>query len=149
MRNARRCAPVLAVLIVLAASCAKQTNTSTPPVPVPQTALQWTIVYNAALAKANRAVEQAAESVQKSGAITVAQARPIILMNGRIATASEAIRAITSSGTEATWNIDGPKIQAIVKAISPSLAASTGNAVVDTALSSLTAAITLLQAVQQ
>src|SRR5260370_11241121 len=95
-------------------SCAVRRNAAGQP--IPNTALQWTIIYNAAVAKADRAVEQAIETFQRSGAITAAQARPIIIATGQVASASEAIRGITSKGTEASWSVDGPKIRAVLDA---------------------------------
>jgi len=136
---------VVAVAL-LAAACAKQVSTNPPPPIAPKTALQWTIVYNAALAKANLGVETAVEAVQKSGAITAAQARPVIAICARVALASEAIRGITSKGTEASWSLDGPKIRAVLDQLGPDLLPKAGlsNQTVDLALAALGAVLTLL-----
>ncbi len=131
---------ILVILIVLAQACALRKNTTGS---IPQTALQWTIIYNAALAKTNRAVETAVETVQSSGAITAAQARPILTGCLKIANTSEAVRGITSKGTEASWSVDGPKIRAVLTATSLTLPASQNQAV-DLAVSAANAAITLL-----
>jgi len=136
---------VLALVTTACTSCVPKTGT-TPTPGVPQTALQWTIVYNAALAKADRAVEQATITVHASGAITTDQARPIITVTGQIAAASEAVRAITSVGTEASWNVDVAKIRNIVAVLGPDPFKGIGvtDATVNLAESALSAALTLL-----
>jgi hypothetical protein len=128
------------ILILFASSCALRKNTTGT---IPQSALQWTIIYNAALAKTNRAVEQAVETVQVSGALTVAQTRPILIGCQKVALTSEAVRGITTSGTEASWSVDGPKIRAVLAAAQLTLPASS-NQTIDLAVSAANAAITLL-----
>lgn len=140
-------AALAATLAILIVSTACSHAVVTNPTTTPQTALQWTVVYNAAVAKTNRAVEQAVETVHSTGAITADQARPIIVICGRVAAASEAIRGITSAGTEATWNTDAPKIRGIVDQLGPDLLAKAGlnNQTVDLAVAALSAALTLLR----
>lgn len=137
-----RSVKIYAVLLacVIASACALH---NPPSAGIPKTALQWTIVYNAAVAKTNNAVEQAVETVQASGAITAAQARPIIVGCGKVAQTSESVRAITSKGSEASWNVDGPAIRAILTAAQLKLPAST-NATIDLAVSAVNSAIILL-----
>lgn len=129
------------LICLLLSSCALRNNSGgTPQL---QTALQQTITYNAIVAKTNRAVEQAVETVQTSGALTTAQARPVIVGCGKVAQVSESIRGITSQGTEASWAVDGPKIRALLASASLNLPASQNQAV-DLAVAAVNAAIVLL-----
>lgn len=109
----------------------------------PRSALQWTIVFNAAVAKADRAVETTTETVQSTGIITAAQAKPVIVACGNVAMVSESIRAITSKGTEASWNVDGPAIRNILASAHLNVPVS-ANPAIDLAISTLNAAVLLL-----
>ncbi len=128
---------LIGVLALVSQGCA----TKVPVNAAGHTALQKVIVYNAALAKANRNLEQGVEKVQTSGLITAAQARPIILATGRIAKASSDVLAITSKGSEATWSVDGPRVVALLQDIAPANVL-TGVGVTDQSVQALLSALT-------
>lgn len=134
MTSIRIHAAVLACLITSA--CIHNPNRG-------QTALQKTIVANATVAKTNAAVEKAVEDAVAGAVLTPAKAKPVIVGCLKVAQASEAIRAITSKGTEASWSVDGPKIRALLAAtplkISPGITAS-----IDLLITSLNSTIDLL-----
>ncbi len=144
MKPKQRNYSALLILCLIVSGCATRTSPVINPA-LPRTALQWTVIYNGAVAKTNRAVEQSVEAVQKQGLISVEQARPVIMACGKVATVSESVRSITSAGTEASWNVDGPKIRDLLTNAHISIPAS-ANATVDLAVSTLNAALTLLTA---
>jgi hypothetical protein len=132
----------ITLVLCLLGGCAARTSPVINPM-VPKTALQWTIVSNAALAKANHSLELSVQSLQGNKAITADQARPLILTCGRLATVSEQVRAITSVGTEATWSIDGPKIRAILSSASINFSPGTAP-IIDMGVATVNAALLLL-----
>ncbi len=126
------------ILCLLANGCATKVG-----VTLPKTALQRTIVYNYAASEANLAVGRAVRDTQAVGALTVAQATPVVSATVKVATMSDSIKAITSQSTEAGWSIDGPKIRKII-ADAQVKVPETANAAVDLLVSTLNAALTLL-----
>lgn len=144
VRNVR----IHAVLLVCLIASACVHNPSTPAaVTVPQTALQKTIVFNAALSEANLAVQRAVKDLQASGALTVAQARPVVTGTVKVAKIGNEIRDITSKGTEASWSVDGPKIRALL-AETPLKLPTAANVTVDLLIETVNAAVTLLVGVK-
>lgn len=136
----------LACLLLLSA-CATHNPLST----TAQSALQKTIITNAAVVKANNAVEKAVEDAVVAKVITPDQARPMITGCLKIAQTSEAVREITSKGTEASWSVDGPKIRALLTASPLQLSPSTSSAIdllIATANSSIALLIQTVQGVK-
>lgn len=131
---------IAALFVCLLASAACIHNSSTSP---KQTALQATIVGNAAVVKANNAVEKAVEDAVTGKVLTATQARPVVTACLKIAQTSESIRAITSNGTEASWSIDGPKIRAIL-ASTPLKVSASVNATIDPLIAALNSTIDFL-----
>lgn len=81
--------PLIALLLV---SCG-------PKNPIPttqQTSLQRVIVLNAAVAKANLALTQTAQTLNTSGVLTVPQTRTVLTISLHVAQTSDTIRVLTS-----------------------------------------------------
>jgi len=137
-------ATVMAVAIALSIGCAvKSTTTGTP---VATTPLQRVIQANATLAKANLAAEQAVEKLQSNGLLTVAQARPIIIVTGQIATVSGSILVITQSTNN--WTSDATEIKTILDTtgVQKSLSGiGVSDATTTAILGDIAAALTLIQ----
>jgi len=144
LQQQRKALPFVLVWLVtvfMGYGCALRTPVPTQP--VPKTPLQWTIVFNGALARANRTLESSVETLAASGTLTVAQARPVISACARVATVSESVRAITSRGTEATWNTDAAAIRSLIASAGITLS-PTANSVVDAGIAALNASLVLL-----
>ena len=144
LQQRRKALPFVLVWLVavfMGYGCALRTPVPTQP--VPKTPLQWTIVLNGALARANRTLESSVETLSASGTLSTAQARPVITACGKVATVSESIRAITSRGTEATWTADAAAIRSILSTAGVTLS-PTANSVVDAGIAALNASLVLL-----
>lgn len=131
-----------AVLICLLVSAACMHN---PGAGGATTALQKTIIANAAVVKVVSAVEQGVEDAVTGKVLTPDRARPVILGCQRVMQASIAITSITSKGTEATWNVDGPKIRALLAATPLQISQST-NAAIDLLVETANSTVALLVA---
>lgn len=143
LRQRKNCGALLIAILILS-GCATRTGPVISPT-IPQTSLQWTIVLNASLAKSNRAVEQTAETLHKNNLLTTDQTRPVIIVCGKVAAISENIRAITSAGTEASWQVDGPRIRHLLAASNLNFPVDL-HPTVDLVISTVKAALTLLTA---
>lgn len=109
-----------------------------------QTALQRTIVLNDAVAKADNAVVTAVISAQSSGILTVSQVR-VLGIAAKVANASNAVLAVTSKSTEASWNVDIQTIrQVLVSSGISGAIQTTGAPAVDAVIALLVSTITLL-----
>lgn len=103
---------IVAACVVTEVGCAAQN----PPPLQPKTPLQWIAVYNAALAKANRAFEGGVEALAAGGTISNAQARPALLVSQQVATASQAIAKALENATEANFAASiAPQVAAILQ----------------------------------
>jgi len=137
--NRKRSISLLAALIVLQACAVRQPTT-------PKTPLQWTILYNAAMAKTNRAVEQTTEQLATSGTLHTDQARQIIQICGKVAAVSENIRTVTSSTQP--WSQVAPQVQAALQQLGlTNLIAHAGitNSQLKDLLNALMSTVTLIQ----
>ena len=103
--------PLILIVALASFGCAAKQNTTAG---TPTTPLQRVAVLNAELAKVNRSAETAVEQLQTSGVLTVAQARPVITVNLKVAQVSDAISKIVQGPGD--WANDAAQIKAALDA---------------------------------
>ena len=108
MKQAKRTMAVLVMVLLASVGCIHKTGGSVTP-------RERVMVYNATLAEVNNTLEQGVEAVNNSKLISDAQARPIIVWTGNVATVHMQITAVLGRGTATTADVES--VRALIQQI--------------------------------